>query len=88
MPGPEQLTAHIGCPNFALIDDIKRGTRNAIGDVIKSGHQRISKAVSTRTHRHSPKVAEHHGSTEDHGSGVSTVGTHDVTCNMAAAGFE
>lgn len=35
-PSPEQLTTHISCPNFTLIDDIKRGAGNAIGDGIKS----------------------------------------------------
>ena len=33
-------------------------------------------------------MPQHHGCAENHGSGVGTVSTHDVACNVSASRFE
>ena len=35
-----------------------------------------------------PKVSEHHSSAQDHGSGIGSIGAHDVASDVTTAGLE
>lgn len=79
-------SSHVGSLDLTSVDHVERRSGNLVGDRVKSSQ---SKSMQNRRDRkHPPQVPEQHGSAEDHGRRVGTVGTHDVAGDMAASRLE
>lgn len=77
------LTTHVGSPDFALIDDLEYRATNVVCVVVQAA--KGQKNGETQTWKASPKVPQHHGGAENHGSRVSLVSTHDITSDVTAS---
>lgn len=48
----------------------------------------LARSQKRKVTGHLPKMPEHHGCAQNHGSGVSLVGTHDILSDVTAARLE
>lgn len=72
------LTTHICSPDLSGVNDIEGRACNTVGNGIETAGGECKNYENKAIPENIPKMSEHHGGTQNHSSGVGTVGAHDV----------
>ena len=83
-----KLTSHIRCPDLLLVDNSVSSGSNVVRNRVKAYNHTVRIVRRKKTDMSLPKVSEHHSCTKNHGSGVGTVGSHNIRCYMTTARFK